>query len=396
MNLHVGHLYSCSDINEAIRKAMSTQYYKNLTYKLVPIGSEGNRVVLRCLVDEYPLSALKVALSYNTFSNASIMLDYQRKNLIGRHSITDAKVSVSKAFRFRLNNRLLWGQKNAYFFDTKYEFSRFDLALGFKNFQSDPYSYHHHDISFAFGYAMSKKADIQVKTGWEIFRLYPDVIGVNTVLDGNINDFYFYFRRRLCTYDRKYLPQKGVMFVADAYCGIAPRYNAKIRGVEADEELFSRVKSKSVYRVTGMLDARQSLTSRLSVGESVGLAVSYGTRAFVHATYVGGPEQFLPSHFTFYGIPTAARCDPSVAMARMSMQYRIVGDLYGSLHVNAAAAFDAIDAYTDRGNDFVVEDWLSGVGATVSYNLSRLPIDLSLMWSKDYKFNVAVNFGFLF
>ena len=105
----------------------------------------------------------------------------------------------------------------------------------------------------------------------------------------------------------------------------------------------------------------------------------------------------MPSHFIFYGLNTAQKPESTLAIARLGLQYRLLGELYATLNINSGITFDSVDAYfgKDRKN-FTVEKWIHGIGITAAYNFSYFPFDITLMYSPDYKFNVAVNVGFPF
>ena len=190
---------------------MSTGYYRNLNYELVPVG-DGNDVIFKCRVSENPKSFLKVALSYNTFTNASIFVDYQRRSLLGRLSTTDFKLAVSKDFRFRFRNRTLFGMKSNYYFDVEYDHARFEVpTYDDYSILRNIYDYDRDDASVLIGHAISASQDVSFKLGWEHYRVSPNIGTPNERIFGHIHNVSADIVRRYNTLDRKFLSRRGAM-----------------------------------------------------------------------------------------------------------------------------------------------------------------------------------------
>ena len=386
LRLKEGFEYTPQQINDAFKHAYSSQYYNNLRYELNPIDT--NRVNMRCIIEENTLQSLKVALSYDTFTSASLIFGYQMKNILGFPSTTDIKISLSESFRFRVHNRAYFGKRINNFFDQKYEFTRFNLPLYGDKQKEKVYTYLHNNVYATYGHIIEKYSMSQISAGFEVFKLSPDVTGDNDVLDGRISNFYIDFRRLYDTTNRKLLPTKGITSEWNVYAAFYPHYSLK------KDSLIDR---DNIYRISWNSSFYQSPTERLTLIENVAFAASWGDKTFVHQTFVGGVRTYMPSHFIFYGLNTAQKPESTLAIARLGLQYRLLGELYATLNINSGITFDSVDAYfgKDRKN-FTVEKWIHGIGITAAYNFSYFPFDITLMYSPDYKFNVAVNVGFPF
>ena len=396
LNLHQGHLYTPADFTNAIKSAMSSGYYNDMTYELIPVDDMDNMVTFKCKVKENPLASLKVALSYNTFTNASLILDYQRKNILNTRSTTDFKIAISKDFRVRLSNHSLIGQRGTHFFDTKYEATLFYLPLygDAKSRQENLYKYSQQDLSATIGHTFSLSDDIRFRLGWQHFRVKPDVAG-DRILHGRVYNFYASVIRRVNTLDRKYLPQKGHKYDFELYSAIHPAFRFR-HGAMADSLASSFNDRPTTIRLSARMEMHQALTNRLSLCETVAAVGNYGDRFFVHRTALGGCETFLPSHFNFYGLVTARQFESAMLMARLSTQYRILGDFDGQFHLNTAVVFRDIEDCITNMRSFLPTKYIHGGGVTVAYDLGFLPIDITLMFSPEDRFNVNVNVGFLF
>ena len=399
LDLHAGHQYTPSDFTEAVRRAMSTGYYNNLNYELVPYGDdEGNSVIFKCHVVENPMSFLKVALSYNTFTNASVIVDYQRRSLLGRLSTTDFKVAVSKDFRFRFRNHTLFGVKDNYYIDFEFDHARFEVpTYDDYSISSNIYYYNHNDVSMLIGHARSATNDMAFKFGWEHFHVSPNVGTAEDRIDGHIHNLYAGIFRRYNTLDRKFLSQRGAVHNAGITIGGLPQYNLK-KGHSLDSLKNQGLNDfKFFLRFNARFEFNQMLNERFSLREVLSGAASYGDRVFVHQTALGGPGRHLPAHQEFYGLTTAHHYESTFASVRLTAQCNLFADLYLLAHLNSAVTFKSLDRYINDLERFKPKEWLHGGGVSLAYNLfDVLPMDFTLMYSPDDKFNVHVNIGYVF
>lgn len=127
------------------------------------------------------------------------------------------------------------------------------------------------------------------------------------------------------------------------------------------------------------------------------MAAGFGDKTFVHKTAIGGPIQFLPSHLDFYGLMTAHRYESTAGMARLSVDLNAVADVHLLFHLNSAATFKGLEYYITKGEVFKPIEYIHGGGVSLAYNLFGVfPLDFTLMYSPDDKFNVNVNIGYCF
>mgnify|MGYP003304389522 CR=1 FL=1 len=421
LNLKIGESYTVQQLNDAFRKAYSSQYYTNLTYELIPIDDE-NGVSLKCNVEEYPLSSLKIGLSYNSFTDASFIFGYSHKNLTGERSISDIKVAISESFHLRLKNRIYFGSKYNHYFDAYYDYSMYELPIYEKEKKLYIYDYRHNDFALQVGHIFNKQNEAIIKVGYESFNIKPDVDGVvdtcNMKINGRINNFYINLKHQYNSLNRKYLPQKGINANSDLYIALKPKY---------------KITNPCIFRLSAEISMYQAISERATLIENASLVTSYGFQTVAHKTALGGVNTFLPSHKAFYGLPTAHSLEESFISMRLGYQYRLVDELYAIFHYNMAKPFYNIEQYiddeimytpdqkeyipekNDKGEyiepirDDIIKyggksfketmkenNYLFGLGLTLAYNFSYLPFDLTLMYSPDYTFSVSVNVGFLF
>ncbi len=389
-------LYSPQELNVAFRRAFASRYYKNLSYELLPIEGDSNDVRLKCNIDETPLQSIKIGLSYNTFTSASINLGLTRKNLFNQRSELDFKLAISEAFRFHARNRIYLGSKYNNFAEGQYDYSRYDVGIyGAKTSRKDYiYEYRRHEFAASFGHIYSPRSMLRFRAGFQSVRLSPE-INNNQQLHGKINTPFINVQRVHNSLDRKYLPLHGTYLNFEGTWGIKPHYKvSEVYDSDGEKIDFTR---KPVVRVVVEGKFCQSICQeRLTFIEDFAVGSTWQSQSIVHQIPIGGPMPFLQNHFAFYGLNTATRFAPSVALGRVGAQYKIVGEFYVTLNANMAATFKDVDAYVSDNEKFEPTEYLYGFGVTASYNLSFLPFDITLMSARNYGFNVNVNVGIPF
>lgn len=389
--------YTPVEINECFRHAYSTDYYSNLRYELIPTDSVSNHVRLRCLVTENPMQKLRIGLNYNTFTGAGLILGYQMKNLLGLHSTTNIKIAISETFRLRVNNRLNFGHRFNNFFDQEYAFSNFEIPIYGNRTKSKVYRYIHNDVHLTLGRVLTPNSLINVTAGFEVFRLKPEV---SSIEDGRVSNAYIKLGRYRNTLDRKFYPNKGVKFDTEIYAALFPHYKHINGKLDDTFSLFSNIEQDHIFRASFKGLMCQAINNKASLIEAVSLNASWGDKIFVHKTFLGGVQEIMPCHTTFYGLTAAQKNVSTLGMARIGLQYRLFGEIVVQAHWNSALILSSIDKYFGEDKKpfrITNDDIIHGAGITAAYiAFSRLPFDLTLMYSPDYKFNINVNVGFLF
>ena len=397
LNLERGENYTPVQLNEAFRRAYSSRNYNKLSYELIPTDDSTNNVTLKTLVDEVPLASAKIGLSYNTFTSASLILGYGRRNLLGERSLTEFKIALSEALRFRIGNRIYFGKNYNFYSDLRYDYTHYEVPVfGTSKTRKDYiYKYSHNDFSVCIAKILNLYSEWNLRCGYESFKLKPDVTGSTTAYKGNVYEFYVNLRRRVDKRNRKFLTQSGYKIDLNAYVAFKPDYDLDI--INSADTVDASFERKNIYRITAEFDFYQPCSKNFTLFENVSLAASYGAQIFVHNTFLGGVHKFLPSHFSFFGLTTAQRYESTFAMGRIGVQYKLFGDFYTQFHYNSAVTFTTLDDCIDNNDKFKVKKYLHGFGVTAAYNLLQmLPFDMTLMYSPNYKFNVSVNIGIPF
>jgi NTE family protein len=99
--------YTPAQLRNAILKVYGTRFYKLITYDLVSEGYGKSRMDIT--VEENPLTYVKVALNYNTFTGANAVVNLTQRNFIVPNSRSFVTVAISENPAWKRSTSSTWG-----------------------------------------------------------------------------------------------------------------------------------------------------------------------------------------------------------------------------------------------------------------------------------------------
>lgn len=389
LNLKEGQEYSVDELNNAFRKAYSSQYYKNLYYTLIPTDST-NKVRLNCIVEEEPLTLIKLAASHNSFTNSSLYLTYTRKNILGERSETTIKMALSEYFRLKAKHHTFVGKKyNKYIF-AECTFDKFDFYTYDEGREQCIYENNIVNLHLGINKLIGNNFEVGIKTGFEGNKFSPKISPVAYNYKGKVTTPSVHVSCHYNSMNRKLLPTSGLEIKALSYCGYKRKYDIETLALDStkytDIEFDSR---KPIIKTIFRLKSCRELTSKASLITTLSAGHMWNHSA-IDRFMIGGTHSFFDSHFSFYGYKEGMRYANSAAIARLQYQHKIISDLYGIVTVNGGL-IDYMDDKITRNNIVL------GGGLTIAYNFSILPFSFTAMYSPDTKdASFTANIGFSF
>lgn len=386
LNIRRGEEYAPQRLNEAFRKAYATGYYSKLRYELIPIDS--SRVKLNCIVAENPLSALKIGLSYHSFTNAALNLNYIKKNILWDRSESGIKLSVSEMPGLMLSHIQYFGKEYNNYFEVLHASNRYKIPVYDNSKLHYQYSTLLSNTQLNYGRIMTPRAELRVGGGFEYIRFNPSVAS-NVAPRGTVSNAYGNVQYHYNSFNKKILPNSGIDIWMDGYAALSRKYSLR------NGETFTNpdaLKSQNYYRLQLKVESYQSLHPRLSIFEKI-----YSGYVFKHNQLIfnqflmGGMHSFFPQHIPFVGINEGQIFAKNLAVMQFGMQWRMYGDLYFLMRGNTGI----IDF--DNSSTAIDYQLISGVAASVAYDLSALPLEFSLMFSPEIgRVYVNAKIGFFF
>lgn len=389
LGLEPGGCYSPDKIREAILNVYGTRFYKQITYNLRPHGY--GRSDLEIQVEETPLTYVKFALHYNTFTNVSAIINITQRNFIVSNSRALVSAAISENPRLRAEFFKYLGRKRNLGFGlgAYYENNPFSFYEDFRKIQE--YRSKYANVSGHFQLMLNRVMAIGVGSRWEYMRLKPK-ISPFVEMDGNTNQFNSFVYYGLNTLDRKLYPTRGARIELEA--GMVHSQNPDIKVRIDGHELsldslgftfdhYQRVSLKMNYYFP------MSRKSTLNLNAYAGYNFNYN-QAIINDFRIGGVTDFSRNQVPFVGLYDGEINTPSVVSLQLGWQYEALRNVYAIPRISTAL-------YDLNGISSTKYYYVTGYGLTLAYSSKLGPFEATLMYSDQAQVLKAyVNLGFHF
>jgi NTE family protein len=389
LGLKTGGCYTAEHIKAAVLNVYGTRFYKMITYELHP--EEYNRNSMDITVEENQLTYVKFALQYNTFTNASAIINITQRNFIVANSRSFVTLAISENPRLQAEFFKYFGPKRNLGLGLGANFEDNTLTL-YEQFKSkQQYSSRYLNTDIHMQYTLNSQMAIGLGARWEFLNLNPRYEG-SLVLRGNGNNLNNYFYFGINSLDRKIYPRRGIdMHLETGYIyNQHPGYRPFINGVEvplstANLSFNSYQWAKMQVRYNLSLDYK----STLQFG-GAGAFNFLNRQGPINAYYLGGVNNVMHNQLPFVGLLEGEVITSSAAMVQLGYQYELTRNIFVLPRANAAL-YDIIDKVSENYKH------LTGYGLTLGYSTFMGPIDGTLMYSdQDGRLRLYVNIGFNF
>lgn len=382
--------YTAEQIKNAVLNVYSTRFYKMITYDMVPQGD--GKSSMNITVEENPLTYVKFALQYNSFTNASAIVNITQRNFIVPNSRSSVTVAISENprvqadyFKYIGRKRNLGFEMGVYFEEdgmTKYE--------DFKEQQEFDSRYLNADMKLQ--YTPNSKMAVGAGTRWEFMNLNPRYVAP-MVLRGNGNQLYTYLFYGINSLNRKVYPRSGVDLQLEG--GMVynqhPSYRLFNNGVEHPVD-GSGIQFNEYQRVMLQMNSYFPVSYKSSFELQIGNGINFNhNQGPINAYLLGGMNNVLHNQLPFVGLMEGEVTTSSAATLQLAWQYEFSHNIF-AIPRAGVAMYDYIgNVAADRYK------YLSGYGLTMGYASFMGPVEGSLMYcDQDGRLRVYVNIGFNF
>jgi len=400
LNIREGNNYTAVDLNKAFRAAFSTRYYQKIYYTLDPI--QGGEAKLKCELKENPMTALKLGLSYHSYTGAAIIANVTTRNLLFDKSRTMLKLQIGDNFRGTIQHKQAFGKKlnNYGSFGVTYE----SLPLPIydrTNIKQQNYLYHINNFTIDLNYKRQFGTNAALTLGISKINvgLSPD-ISANGSFKGNINNYYSYLGYEYNTINRRFFPTSGfdigmeVGFISGRTMDISYSLNDSSINLEVLPDVVNKIKDP-FYRFQSQLIKYSRLGSRVTLIKHVGIGAHMNFSTFLLDGFaLGGIQRVVSRQFLFAGLNEGQIITSSFAGLNLGLQYKVYNELYVIARANAAYyGFSTRDVLVD----VTAATRILGGGLSLGYNLSAMPMEFTVMYSPEVNMVYGhVRLGFLF
>ncbi|GAA0550675.1 patatin-like phospholipase family protein [Chitinophaga japonensis] len=389
LNLQTDGCYNAEQLREAVRNVFGTRFYKQITYELIPEGPAKSSMHIEA--EENPLTYVKFALHYNTFTNASAIVNLTQRNFAVRNSRSSVTAAISENPRLRGEYFKYLGRKRNFGFGmgVYYENNGLNIYENFKRQQQYRSKYAHAEIHMQ--YMLNLTMAIGVGTRWEYFNYRPSFAATEEIR-GNSNQMNNYVYYGVNSLDRKIYPRKGMdlQFEAGWVYNQHPGYRAYRDGHEVPLDTLGLAFGNYQH---AMLQMKYHLpagpASALQLGIAGGINYNYN-QPLSNGYILGGLNTVAHHQLQFPGIYEGEVITSSAAIVQLGYQREVMRNVFLVPRVGVAL-------YDFNGDVQGRYKYLSGYALTAGYSSRLGPIEGSLMYcDQDGRLRAYVNIGFSF
>lgn len=398
LNLREGKTYHVHQLNQSFRNAYSTRYYDKIFYTLTPTQNNG-KAKLNCELAESPLTALKVGLSYHSYTGAAIIANITQRNLLFDKSRTMLKLSLGENPRVLLQHKQAMGKNLNKYFTISYQFEGLPFPIyDTKNLSNQKYLYklHLQTIDLNYKRLLGRNAGIGFGLSRLNYKFSPD-IAANGSFNGKIGNYYGYLNVEINTLNRRFFPTQGFDVYAELGILFGRKANLMINSADSSLDASSLVPVNESERLKIHAIKYTSLNNKLTLIKSFSLGMQRDYSNFIFDNFfLGGVQQIFRSQYAFAGLMEAQINTSSFAGVQLGVQYRVISELYLIGRINGGYyGFSTSSRVLD-----VKAPGLKGIlgaGLSLGYNLSAMPMEFTIMYSPEVaKVYGHVRIGFLF
>lgn len=389
LGLVKGGCYTPQDIKDAVLNVFGTRFYKMITYHLNPQGD--SKSIMDIQVEENPLTYVKFALQYNSFTNASAIINITQRNFVVPNSRAFVSLAISENPRVQGEFFKYLGPKRNFGFGLGVYFEDDALSL-YKDLKRQmEYHLKYLNGEAKFQYTLNSMMAMGLGTRYEFMNISPRYESVE-VLRGNgnqLNSFLFFGVNSL---DRKVYPHRGIdlQFESGWVYHQQTGYRVYKDGVEImpsdygfNFNDYQRTILQAKYNVP--FNARN--TFQVQMGGAANFTHRQGP---INAFLLGGLNNVIRNQLPLVGIREAEITTSSAATMQLSWQYEFMRNTY-AIPRAGVAVYDFLGDVSSKYKYF------SGYGLTGGYSSFMGPIEASVMYcDQDGRLRMYVNIGFNF
>lgn len=389
LGLQSGGCYTPDMIREAILNVYGTRFYKQITYNLRPLGY--GRSELDIQVEENPLTYVKFALHYNTYTSVSAIVNVTQRNFIVPNSRALVSAAISENPRLRAEFFKYLGRKRNVGFGLGAYYENNPLSF-YSDFRKElEYRNKYANVSGSLQFMLNRVMAVGIGSRWEYIRVKPK-ISPTIQIDGNTNQLNSFVFFGLNTLNRQQFPTRGatINFEAGAVHNQNPDIYVRLNGHDLPMDSigftfsnYTRLSFKSNFYVP------LGRKSSLMMGAYAGFNFNYN-QLLVNDFRIGGVTDFSRGQIPFVGLYDGEVSTASVGALQLGWQYEALRNIFAIPRVSAAV-------YNLIGNLETNYRYVTGYGLTLAYSTKLGPMEATLMYSDQAQILKAyVNLGFHF
>jgi NTE family protein len=393
LNLKTDKEYSYNDVNEAIHRVYGSRYYNIIRYDFKP--EKDGTTAMHFSVEENPLTDVKVAINYNSFTQVGLIVNVTARDLLFKESRALLTASISpnpqvyaEYFKYINKTRTARVVLDYSFQNTDYPFyDDFRLYQTFKSIYRVIDGQLQKNVNrFSYVGLGQQLNNSKIKTEETPSLIY----------NGKNQYWYSYFSYVVNTTNQKYFPTRG--WNVKARAGYVYGNDIQYDYTYNDSTVISdsvKVNNNDYFKIMINATHYSELNSKFSWSQNVALAYSVDDNPFIADQFaVGGVTENILYQVPFVGLDVSEVKTGSIASVQFGLQYKLSKNAFLIARANAAL-------YNFQGTGFenlnAKNNLLTGYGLTFGFDSKVGPLDLTVMYcDQDAMVRNYVNIGFTF
>ncbi|HMH33500.1 MAG TPA: patatin-like phospholipase family protein [Puia sp.] len=370
------HYYTPKNLSRMVRRTAGTRYYNRVTYSLQPQPDSSCKIIFD--VNENPLTFAKIGLHYNQFSGISAILNLTSRDFLTPNSRSLVTVNIGQNFRARAEHLQYFGRERNIAVTIAPQFEQFNITTYRNSKEAGLYDQQYFRADGRFGISTNRDVTLGVGTRYESIRYNPSLASVVNFSGSNhFTTSYFFIRQN--TLDRSIYPKRGFKLDAEGdlvyaqHPGVTINSNGNISDTSVSRDPYSRVWLH--------MESYASLSKRsvLLLDIQSGINFNYGN-SVMNEFSIGGLTNLFHNQVTFSGLRENSYYSNSLASMLVGLRYQLFSSVYLTGKVNAL-----LSNFVSSSRFLTSPDFLSGYSLTFSYNFALGPLEVSVMYSDQWK-----------
>ncbi len=206
MGLLKNEWYTIGDFSDAMAKIYGTRYFKKVSYELFS-DKGGSRIKLTA--QENAPTFFNVALNYNSFSKAALILNLTARNFLGKNTRFSSTINIADMFRFKSEYFKYLGSAKTHGLGIKFSYDGNNLPIfeGENQFAQYTQKYTAIDVKYQIASLTVNTAGAGIMREYIVFT--PSIFGSTNNYDGSLVQDRVYLDFNLNTLDRHYYTRTG-------------------------------------------------------------------------------------------------------------------------------------------------------------------------------------------
>jgi NTE family protein len=393
MGLHNNLDYSSTQINEAVRRVYGTRYYNKINFDFIRTDSLAMRMHFK--VQENPLTTVKFALNYNTFTSLGLIFNVTSRDLVFKESRALGTINISENPRIYLEYYKYIGKTRLYGITLSYYNEHVDFPL-YQDFRlTETFRSYYSDFDLRLQYNLSRKMYIGIGQQYTNSRITSPE-SPNLTYNGTNTYWNTYLSFVLNSCDKKYFTANGWLVRAEA--GYVYNQSPDFEYTYNNESVSSDslgLNYENYARLFITADHYLSLSPKFVFSQQATLAYIIADNPYIANNFlVGGISRVIRNQVPFAGLNESEVKTGSIISAQLGLQYQLAKKMFLTGRFNMAL-YDF--QKPESGKITAANNLLTGYGLTFGYDSAIGPIEMTAMYcDQDAKVRYNLNLGYRF